>query len=186
MSIILLLLFILFPIVFGLFLYRHSKKIALMIMSIPFLIILTIGSWFIYETNYHFVSSIYLNDEGLGEISLFDTVDENFKDKHGPYTTSENVFYKESLYFSRFHVGTNKGNKIIYLRAIDDNMSTRKGIHIGVPIQKVKDVYGENFYSIVEQGMDVIGYIDRENQVHIQFWHYQGYVIEIRMFYRGR
>lgn len=176
-------LFILFPIAFGVFYYRHSKKIALMIMGIPLLIILSLGSWIIYEMNHQFVKSTYLNNEGLGEISLFDTVDEYFKAAHGPYTTSENVFYKESLYFSNFHVGTNEENKIIYLRAIDETMSTRKGIRVGVPIQKVKDVYGENFYSIVEQGMDVIGYIDRENQVNIQFWHYEGHVIEIRMFY---
>ncbi len=147
------------------------------------MIMVMVVGWMIYEKNDHFVSSTFLPQEGLGEVSLLDPVNDEFKERHGPYSKSENVFYKELLRFSPFHVGTNDDDRIVYLQANDNNMATHKGVTIGTQIEKVKNLYGEDFYSRTEQGMPIIGYIDRESNITVQFWHYQGKVMHIRMYY---
>lgn len=102
-----------------LYIYRHSKKVLITLLSIPVILIMFIGGMFVYETNYHFVNNTDISYE----------LHEQFK--------------------------------------------------VGDSIEDVKNFYGENYYSTVEQGMDAIGYVDRDRKINLVFWHYQGEVYQI-------
>jgi len=53
---------------------------------------------------------------------------------------------------------------------IDSNLETVKGIKIGDNKKAVIKAYGKNHYFRSEQGADIIGYVDKERDISIEFW----------------
>ncbi|MBM7661048.1 hypothetical protein JOC85_001820 [Bacillus mesophilus] len=53
-------------------------------------------------------------------------------------------------------------------------------IRVGDSLQEAIQLYGSNYYTRVEQGMSIIGYVDRANKTFIEFWHYNDEIYEIR------
>lgn len=53
-------------------------------------------------------------------------------------------------------------------------------IRVGDTLQEVIQKYGTQYYKRVEQGMSIIGYVDRTNNTFIEFWHYNEEIYEIR------
>ena len=53
---------------------------------------------------------------------------------------------------------------------IDSNLETVKGIKIGDNKEAVIKAYGKNHYFRSEQGADIIGYVDKERDISIEFW----------------
>jgi hypothetical protein len=81
-------------------------------------------------------------------------------------------------------IATDKERKIIRIvlhSNLDKLLATSKGIRPGNTLEDVKQSYGGNFYHRVDdQGADVIGYLDREQQFTIEFWCWKDKVDEIR------
>lgn len=170
------------PILVGIFLLKRSRKLAYILMGIPFVIMLVVIVWSISMMNHNFVGNTDLAGENIGGISLYDTVDDAFKEKYGDYKENENDFYKESLQFDTFHVGTNQQDKIVYISAADPAMKTDAGIQIGDPIQKVFDTYGEKYYTYDEMGLGTsVNYVDRDQGLHLQIWYMNDEVVSIHL-----
>ena len=170
------------PILIGIFLLNRSRKLAYLFMSIPF-VILAIGIiWSMYLMGHNFVKNTPLEGENIGGITLYENLDDAFKEKYGDYEVQENEYYKESLRFESFTVGTNDHDQIIYISATDSTMKTKAGIQIGDPIEKVFETYGENYYTYNEMGLGTsINYVDRENRLHLQFWYINDEVVSIHL-----
>jgi hypothetical protein len=63
----------------------------------------------------------------------------------------------------------------------DNTTTTEKGISLGNSITNVLQAYGENYYERMEQGAEIIGYYDRKKEWTLEFWYYDGKVVEIRL-----
>ncbi|CAM4354432.1 hypothetical protein [Paenibacillus typhae] len=65
----------------------------------------------------------------------------------------------------------------------ENPLTTAKGIHIGDSKEKVMSLYGKKYYKSGEQGADIVGYIDREQNLTLEFWcvNSTGEVAEIRL-----
>lgn len=170
------------PILAGIFLLKRSRKLAYTLMAIPLVIIVVVIGWSIYMMNHNFVSSTDLSGENIGGISLYETVDDAFKEKYGDYEEQDNAYYKESLQFDTFNVGTSQQDQIVYISASKPAMGTDAGIQIGDSIQKVFDTYGENYYTYDEMGLGTsVNYIDRDQGLHLQFWYKNDEVASIHL-----
>ncbi|WP_148449953.1 hypothetical protein [Gorillibacterium timonense] len=60
-------------------------------------------------------------------------------------------------------------------------LQTEKGIRLGDSKEKVLALYGGDYYTSREQGADIIGYIDHEEHLTLEFWCSEGKVAEIRL-----
>lgn len=175
----LLLLFVI-PIILGIIFLFRSKKMAILIFSVPFIVVIGLFGWWVFEANHHFVRSTDLANEFIGGIALWDELNESFIETYGDYTENDNVYYKESLNFERLSIGTNDEDEIIYMRTLDPEMQTEQSIEVGDSIQTVKDTYGDRFYMYRDMGMpDSINYVDRKNKIHLQFLYDENGVSEI-------
>lgn len=93
------------PIMVGIFMLRRSRKVAISLISIPFIFMVIVAGWWVYEANYRFISSTDLAGEQLDNIELRENLSESFKDDHGDYSTEDNVRFREYLEFESFSVG---------------------------------------------------------------------------------
>jgi hypothetical protein len=103
--------------------------------------------------------------------------------KYGEISTlsQDNSLY--NYYFLRegIEIATDKnGYKIIRFIINDNNVKSEKGISIGDSKEKIVDLYGENYYTRLEQGFNIIGYVDKEKDWSIEFWLAEGGVCMIR------
>ena len=70
-------------------------------------------------------------------------------------------------------------NNYHWVKDTDIPYELQEQFKVGDSIEEVKKFYGENYYTTVEQGMDAIGYVDRNRKINLVFWHYQGEVYQI-------
>ena len=70
-------------------------------------------------------------------------------------------------------------NNYHFVKSADIPYELQEQFKVGDSIEDVKKFYGENYYSTVEQGMDAIGYVDRNRKINLVFWHYRGEVYQI-------
>lgn len=60
--------------------------------------------------------------------------------------------------------------KIIRFVVNDKDIKTYKGIKINDSKESIIKLYGENYYERLEQGANIIGYVDKNNKTSIEFW----------------
>lgn len=175
-----LLLFVM-PIGLGLaFLFQAKKKLGFFMLAIPLLVVLFIVGWWTYEVNHHFVKSTKLGHEKIGDISLYDPVDNEFAEKYGSYRNIDNVFYHVTLEFRKLTIGINNNDKITFISTVDPKMATINNIQVGDSIQTVKETYGKNNYIYRDMGMDdSLHYVDRKEKIHLQFFYRDDIVTQI-------
>ena len=77
-------------------------------------------------------------------------------------------------------MGDNENIRISIGLNSNKSLSTSKGIFAGDPIEKVKKMYGNKYYERSEQGIDILGYVDKKNHRTIEFWYWNGNVQHIR------
>lgn len=160
------------PIIVGVFLARRSRKLAIALISIPFIFMLGVALWWLYDANHRFVTSTDLAGEQMADIRLEMFVDESFKIQHGDYEKPENIRYREYLVFEDYAVGTDlQKNEVVYIETESPEIETSKGIKVGDSIDKVIEVYGDKYYKSGEMGQgQTINYVDRNDGIHLQFW----------------
>ncbi|MEH6908848.1 hypothetical protein V7008_24720, partial [Neobacillus drentensis] len=67
-------------------------------------------------------------------------------------------------------IATNdKGDILRFI--IGTGIPIAKGIEVGESINKVKALYGKEYYKRVEQGVDIIGYVDKKHHQSLEFWY---------------
>ncbi len=63
-----------------------------------------------------------------------------------------------------------------------NGLKTSKGIMIGSTKHDVVVLYGSSYYKRIEQGANIIGYVDRKHRVKLELWlDENGKVAEIRL-----
>ena len=124
---------------------------------------------------HHFLTkSTDLSKENIENIYLNEEIDdEKIVSKYGKISnlSQDNSLY--NYYFLRegIEIATNKDdNKIIRFAVKDNDVKTEKGIKIGDKEDKVVKLYGDNYYTRLEQGVNIIGYVDKEKNWSIEFW----------------
>lgn len=153
------------------------KKIIIIFTTI--ISILLIGVFSLdqnFGRSYHhfFTKSTNLSKENVEYTYLDDEIDsEKIVSKYGEISefSHDNELY--NYYFLRkgIEIATNKNDsKIIRFVINDKNIKTEKGIKIGDKKDKIIELYGSNYYTRLEQGTNIIGYVDKEKNWSIEFW----------------
>lgn len=182
-TIIFLFIFIL-PIAIGIFVVRYSRKLSYALFSIPFIFMLGVAGWWLFEANHRFIGSTDLANEKIADIELLATVNDSYKSSHGDYDSEDNVRYREFLQFETFAIGTDfENNEIVYIKTESPKLTTEKGVQIGDSVEDVIDLYGDKNYQSNEMGMGrSINYVDRDAGIHLQFWLEDDVVHKIAMY----
>lgn len=171
-----------FPILIGILFLKTSRKIATIFLSIPFIFIIGVVSWWFYETNYRFVGSTDLAGERIGEISIEDPITDEIFATYGDYEEVDHVNYAEKFVFQEINIGASVRDTIIYIKTKTPELTTAKGIKIGDSVDQVKKAYGKKFFQRSDMGFGKsINYIDRSEKLHLQFWLEDDQVIEISL-----
>ncbi len=71
-------------------------------------------------------------------------------------------------------------NRVIRVRTDSSDYPTSRNIAVGDAVENVVEKYGADFYRRIEQGIDIMGYIDKSDNVTIEFWYYSDSIISIR------
>ncbi|MCC5464735.1 hypothetical protein [Pelosinus baikalensis] len=133
-----------------------------------------------------FTKTTNLSDENIGELQLYENIDnKGFTKRYG--TNLERIdnslfdYYKLS---DGLIIAVNKDRQIIRIiknNESDHNIKTNKGIGLGNVVDEVIKVYGKDYYKRMSDfGVPIIGYVDKNKKVTIEFFNYQNEVTEIR------
>lgn len=133
------------------------------------------------EFKFYIAKSINLSKENIEGIYLGDSIDDyKIKNKYENSLTPDNDNSKYNYYnlTDGIEIATNKDDsKIIRFIIDDENIKTFRGIHVGDNKNQIIKSYGKNYYKRVEQGADVIGYVDKDKQWSLEFWLFENNVI---------
>lgn len=133
------------------------------------------------EFKFYITKSINLSKENIEGIYLGDSIDDyKIKNKYENSLTPDNDNSKYNYYnlTDGIEIATNKDDsKIIRFIIADENIKTFRGIHVGDNKNQIIKSYGKNYYKRVEQGADVIGYVDKDKQWSLEFWVFKNNVI---------
>lgn len=143
--------------------------------------------------SYHhtFTKSTDLSNENVDGLYLGDKIDsEKVVSKYGEiHIQSRNVDdYNYYCLNKNIEVATKKDDHNIIRFCVDNEtckakIRTEKGVGFGDKKDKVIKLYGENYYNRIEQGLDIIGYVDKEKNCSIEFWLIEEVVCYIRFDY---
>lgn len=139
--------------------------------------------------------STNLARETIGGVSLHDHInDRHLLDQYGsPLSQEDNELYDYyhwagGLVTASVHAGPEEGRiKRIMITAMDtirpaEPLHTALGIGLGDSKQSVLDLYGPKYYRSNEQTADILGYIDHERRITLEFWcSPDGKVAEVRL-----
>lgn len=114
-----------------------------------------------------------LENENINGLYLFNNVhDKKFVEIYGKQTfkNQDNNLYNYYKIQDGVVIATNdKGDILRFI--IGTGIPTAKGIEVGESINKVQDLYGNAYYKRVEQGVDIIGYVDKKHHQSLEFWY---------------
>ncbi|MEC2076244.1 hypothetical protein [Metabacillus fastidiosus] len=155
--------------------------ILLGFMSIQTISFLTEGRSYYFKRT----ESTDLSNESFGNVQLDDNIySPSFIKQYGvPLDRDNNDLYdyyhwEGGLETASIISGKEKG-KIVRLIIEEEDMKrnslkTAKGIILGNTKHGVFSLYGSNYYKRVEQGVDIIGYVDHKLGVTLEFWLVEG------------
>lgn len=142
-----------------------------------------------FSRNYHhfFSKSTNLSKENVNGIYLGESINnDNVKSKYGYINklSQDNDGYNYYYLNEKIEVATEKyDDKIIRFVVNDKNIFSNKGIKIGDDKDKIIKSYGKNYYKRVEQGTNILGYVDKKNKTSLEFWMYDDKIIFFRLDY---
>lgn len=165
---------------------RRNLKISTVISTIIMFLIL-IGCEPLAKEKmdfYESTESIDLSGENINSISI-NSYENDVIDTFGKPTEIEEIENPKSKYLS--YDGVEFGfvdDKVIrlFIRRTHENSKiyeTANEIKIGNTKEKVIKEYGENYYDRVEDGLDMVGYFDKDNMINIEFGFNENKVIAV-------
>lgn len=150
------------------------KKKLLLVIGLLFVFIAFFNLSFSRSYKHALCKSTDLSKENINGIYLGDSINnENVKSKYGNINKLSQDNEKYNYYYlnEQIEIATEKDdNKIKRFVVNDKNIETHKNIKINNHKDKIIKVYGKNYYKRVEQGTDIIGYVDKKNNISIEFW----------------
>lgn len=166
----------------------YKKVIPIMLIS---LFIVGTGVSLSYLLKHNFGRSFHhkhtentnLSNENMNGFYLFENInDEKFLDIYGKQIrkSADHDIYNYYLIDNGIEIATNSKGEILRFLVESKKEPTSKGIRVGDSLEKAKSAYGDNFYERLEQGVYILGYIDKKNHQSIEFWHYDNKIF----FYR--
>ncbi|MDF9839278.1 MULTISPECIES: hypothetical protein [unclassified Paenibacillus] len=122
--------------------------------------------------------SIDLSAESVGGVKIGENISSSsFTGKYQqPLDKQDNTMYdyyewEGGLATASINNGPDKGTIMrLIISGPDNPLTTAKGIHIGDSKEKVLSLYGKKYYKSGEQGADIVGYIDRKQNLTLEFW----------------
>lgn len=167
----------------------RAKKIFKIISIILLLTSCVIVSGYLYfqrSTSFIFTKTTNLNEENIGEIKLYQSIDSTkFIKKYGKnFKKIENALFNYYKLSNGLEIATNKDRQII--RVVinidsDNSIKTSKDIELGSSVDEAIKVYGKNYYKRMSDfGVPVIGYVDKKRKITLEFFNYHNRITEIR------
>lgn len=164
------------------------KKKLLVVLCLLFIFISFFHLSFSRAYHHFFSKSTDLSKENINSIFLGDSINsDKVRVKYGYINklSQDNVKYNYYYLNEKIEVATEKNDdKIIRFVINDKNIFSNKGIKIGDDKDKIISSYGKNSYKRIEQGTNIIGYVDRKNKTSLEFWMYDDKVIFFRLDYK--
>jgi hypothetical protein len=125
------------------------------------------------DRDYYFkeTDSTDLSREEFAGLKLHQNInDEAFVTKFGNQIEVErdHELYQYYLLSNGIIIATTDQGEIV--RMMGELPQTEKGITFGHSKKQILDSYGENYYTRVEQGVDIVGYVDWELRATLEFW----------------
>lgn len=135
------------------------------------------------ERSYYFkdTKSTDLSKEEIEKIQLNNEINDAFIKKHGDLNYQKYLENDSYNYYSinGLIIAADKKENIINRIMFTKDTRTSRGIHLNDSIDKVKDLYGNSYYKRIEQGMNIIGYIDNEAKWTLEFWYDNEQIIQV-------
>jgi len=160
------------------------KKAILITISI--FLLLTGSLIFLLKHNFNrsfhhkYTANTNLSSENMNGFYLYDNIhDEKFLKAYGRqnHKSFDHDVYNYYTIDNDIQIATNQQDEILHFSVANKDVPSSKGIKVGDSLKKVKAAYGKNFYKRSEQGVDILGYVDKRNHQFIEFWHYQDKVL---------
>ncbi|AFS79701.1 hypothetical protein Curi_c27080 [Gottschalkia acidurici 9a] len=124
-------------------------------------------------THHILAESTDLSEENIEDLRLHDNIrSSKIISKYGDKMKESRDVVDYNYFNLRkgIEVAVNSEDEILRVIATDDELKTSKGIKIGNNDTDIRSAYGNDSYYRREQGMDIIGYIDKEKSCSIEFW----------------
>ena len=163
------------------------KKKLFVILCLLFMFVSFFHSSFSRAYHHFLCKSTDLSKENIDGIYLSESINnDNVKSKYGYINklSQDNDGYNYYYLNEKIEVATEKyDDKIIRFVVKDKNISSNKDIKIGDDKYKIIKSYGKNYYKRVEQGINILGYVDRKNNTSLEFWMYDDKIMFFRLDY---
>lgn len=191
-TIILLLIFLvtLILIIWGFSKSKFRTKKIFKILTIMFLLIsCVICGAYLYSqrsSSFIFTKTTVLTEENIGGLRLYEKLDsKEFIARYGTnLQKTDNALFDYYKLSDGLEIATNKDRQIIRIiknTDSDNNIKTSKGITLESSVDEIIEAYGENYYKRSSDfGVPVIGYVDKKENITIEFFYYQNKVTHIR------
>lgn len=135
-----------------------------------------------------FTQTTTLSQENIDGLQVYEGIDsKEFAQKYGTSLKKiDNALFDYYELSDGLKIATNKQRQIIRVvinSETNSNIKTSKGIGVGSSVDDVINAYGTNYYKRTEEQMPwspVVGYVDHERKVTIEFWNVENKVVEIR------
>lgn len=172
-----------------------SRKKLWIIILLVFVIALGVIAYrllgpFIEGRSYYYSHTDFtdLSNESIGKMRLYDNIDEEvFRKEYGePIKKIDNAYYdyyswQNGVETASIIEGKEKGKIVRLMIGENKELKVAKGIGLGSMKQDIINTYGSNYYERTEQGTAIIGYVDHELHVTLEFWLGEGKVAHIRL-----
>lgn len=166
------------------------KKIFKMLLVLLVLLFMFVALFHLsFSRPYHhfLCQSTDLSKENINDIYLGENINsDNVRSKYGYVNklSQDNAEYNYYYLNEKIEVATEKyDDKITRFIVNDKNISSDKDIKIGDDKYKIIKFYGKNYYKRVEQGTNILGYVDRKNKTSLEFWMYDHKIMFFRLDY---
>ncbi|MDV2682850.1 hypothetical protein RYX56_00535 [Alkalihalophilus lindianensis] len=171
------------------------KQTGLLLIFASILIIITGCSTKNIDDAMREVNSVDLTTENIDGIKLGVSItDESFINEQGKFDPHpDNDFYAaqrnyDQYWNDRMIMSIDREKKeILQIGLLENNLTSEsaKGIKVGMPIDQVISVYGEDYftYNDKEQTIYQIGYVDHHHNLLILFTHFDNTVTNINVGY---
>lgn len=170
------------------FLVNKIFRIIIIILLFISCAIFGVYEYFQRSSSFRFTKTTTLSQENIDGVHMYESIDsKDFIEKYGTNLIRiDNALFDYYKLSDGLKIATNKERQIIRVvinSETNSNMKTSKGIGLGSSIDDVINAYGTNYYKRTEEQMPlspVIGYVDHERKVTIEFWNVDNEVVEIR------
>lgn len=163
------------------------KKKLLVVLGLLFMFMAFFHLSFSRTYHHFFSKSTDLSKENINGIYLGESINnDNVKSKYGYINKLSQDNDKYNYYYlnEKIEVATEKyDDKIIRFVIDDKNISSNKDIKIGDDKEKIIKSYGKTYYKRLEQGTNILGYVDRKNKTSLEFWMYDDKIMFFRLDY---